>query len=73
MRWVAILIAMFTLSCANTHGVMLYEGEIDKTCMRFGLMKIGKHRGFGFKVEGVGLDETCRPKKVKAYRPIGKY
>ena len=73
MRCVAVLIAAFTLSCVNTHGVMLYEDEIDKTCVRFGLMKLSKHRGFGFKVEGVGLDGTCKPKKIKAYRPIGKY
>ena len=52
---------------------MFYENEHGTVCARFGLMKVGKTRGVGFKFEGSGLDGTCKPKKIKAYQPIGKY
>ncbi len=72
-KGVAILIAVFTLGCANTHGVMLYENEVQEVCVRFGIMKFKRLRGIGFRFEGLGLDNTCRPKIIKAYEPIGKY
>ncbi len=69
---IALLVFLIT-SCINSHGLMFYENEHGTVCARFGLMKVGKTRGVGFKFEGSGLDGTCKPKKIKAYQPIGKY
>ncbi len=69
-RCAAILLALMLTGCINTHGVMLYEAAASVVCIRFGLMKFKTTRGLGLKFEGLGLDGTCRPMRIKAYRPI---
>ena len=71
-KLVGLVIAlMTTVSCVNTHGIVLFKQEIGSICFRVGAMKIGKKPKLGIKIERLGADGECKRKRLKHEKPIG--